>query len=642
MSDEKYRVFLSYRGNSDGLEFEERLYDHLLADPFSKERYGNIFFSPRTAGLGDNFKLGIPDYTNDVPFFVLPLTPGFFDDFYVKGRNTVDENSITYKEITEALKAGCRFIKIVFDGYDEGKEKDLLIKLFGSVSERITCSIKKAYSKKKEEELFEEIEKVLTRDDFKATGVKDLLCNLVPNVQLSFKKDTENKTEFPFYQKLYDVKRITFLNLASTSIISGIDIASIYDDSDKLKRWFELNVVRGRIEANIVITDPHSTAAQDAALYKMNPAGLNKNKDDIILHNMNKLYQFMQKYPSAKLNVYLTKIALPYSIMMTEHQNPENNHIKVDLYSAALDDDAIRPSFYLLQSNKETHCLYSFFENNTKRIMNEYSKKIGKHCEISWLLEKSIIHRGVINSEVLPHTSKAYHECIKAKSPMEVDLLQLNDERIIVGRSDQILPFEHSAKLSDLKYSELKDINNKLKENAILTLREFLDLVDGKVPLLLEIKSNEKSKTKELYKYVNNVLSELRNYADRRTPFSGKKDEKEYLFAIHSANPYALQIVKEVDCTIPCGIISTDFVRYEKEIGKKICRMHEKLNYKDIIDPDFICCDINYLEKGIAKNKCEELGIPLIAWTIHNKKENDIADDYGVDNVIIEGAKEYI
>ena len=48
MSLKEWRIFLSYRGNTEGKEFSERLYNYLTEDPMSKDKYGDIFYSPVT------------------------------------------------------------------------------------------------------------------------------------------------------------------------------------------------------------------------------------------------------------------------------------------------------------------------------------------------------------------------------------------------------------------------------------------------------------------------------------------------------------------------------------------------------------------------------------------------------------------
>ena len=76
-----YRVFLSYRGKSDGKQFCSDLYDALTSHPGYRKKYGEIYFSPISEPTS-NYKLDIPRYMKKVEQFVMPLTQNFWDDFW--------------------------------------------------------------------------------------------------------------------------------------------------------------------------------------------------------------------------------------------------------------------------------------------------------------------------------------------------------------------------------------------------------------------------------------------------------------------------------------------------------------------------------------------------------------------------------
>ena len=645
MNEKECRVFLSYRGNSEGKAFCERLYSFLKSDPAWEQIYGEIFYSPQSAKLGHNFKKDLKTIMRSVKFFVMPLTQGYYDDFMEKNKRRPNDNSITYHEIHAALEAGSRFICIGFPGCDVESDS-LLKKLFGKDFDRITCSIRRQYDPEKEKELFLEISDSILRDDYNVTGMADIMKNCSPNVFMSFKEDTEEKVAFPFYQKLYDVKKITLLNYASTSFVSGMDIASIYEESDFLKRWFSYHLIKGDIEADIVLTAPHSSAAYDAALYKMYPDGLTKNTSDIILHNLNTLFRFKRTNPEAKLNVYLTQIALPYGVMMTEHRDPKNNHIKADLYAAVTGDDGRRPSFYLMKQDATTKALYVFFRENVKRIMREYSFPFNGHPDVSWLLnkEKPIIHRAVIRGDMLPHSRRSYDACIGGKYPVEVDLLQMRDGTIIVARDDfDLRPYGIDKRLSEFDCRDLRDLNSQMEPDRILTLDEFLEYIGGKIPLLIEIKTDGKEMTPQLENYTDKIVKKLQQYADQYCHrFSLEYASTGTGLAVHSADPNVLQRIKTLDCTIPCGIITRDFSDIKEEVGEEFCQMHAMGSYTEIVAPDFISCDVNYLQSGPAMDLCEKLQIPLLGWTVRDGESQHISEDYNCSNMIIEGRKSYL
>lgn len=643
MIGKDWRIFISYRGQTEGEDFARRLYKYLIGNPSHENMYGGVFFSLITSKPGDNYDIGIPDIMRQVEFFVMPLTDAYFADFWDEENNCPDKHSIIYKEIQAAIAVNSKFICVGFPGFTV--DEALLNKLFGEDANRISCSILLDYDLKHEEELMRQIGDAMVRRDYNVRGMADFLKDTVPNVWMSFKRDTENGEKFPFYQQLHDVKRITLLNYASSSFITGIDTASIYQECDYLKRWFIYNLGNGNIEANIILTDPHSSAAQDAALYKMYPVGLNVGKDNIISHNLNQLFHFMENNPSAKLHIYLTHIALPYGIIMTEHIDSANNYMKVDLYSAVTNDDGKRPSFFLQQDKRETAELYSFFEDNVRFIMNTHAYAFNGHPRFSWLLDKHIIHRGMIRSGFQPHTKSAFEACLEAKYPVEVDLLALRDGTIIVGRDDHdIAQYGFEGVLSGLTVSDLRNLNRKAGPDKMLTFQEFLDLIGGRIPLLIEIKTGDGVLDQQCEKYVSRIASMLRQYSMRCLSVfcsDPSYDQYDQCVAVHSSNPYVLRLIKDQNCMIPCGIISADFSYLGDQVSKEFCKMHETAAFMDILTPDFISYRVENLWNNTARTICEQQHIPLLGWTIKDEETQNTAKDYCCNNIIIEGAKTY-
>lgn len=640
MKNNNWRIFLSYRTcNSLSFNVMERLFEYLHRNPMHKKLYGNIYFAPETSQPGTNHMLDIPDIMKNVKFFVIPLTKDYFNDFWDQKNNRPNKESITYCEINNAIKVNCRFICINFP--DSNTDSNLYKKLFNDNAEIIGCVQQEPYVAEQEEELFRKIGDAMLATDYEPFNMKQMLRKapaMKKNIALGFKSDTENSNYFPFFERLYGLRKLSLLNFAASSFISGIDIATIYKESDDLKRYFQYSITKGDTEAEIIINDPHSFAAQDAADYKMNPSGSKLPPNQIILHNLNTLYAFLKKNPQIKIQVYLTDIALPYGIMKADFRNTDKNYIKIDLYSPLPQEDSRRPSFYILQSDAASLPMYRFFEGNLDSVKNIAQRFTVKQA-VPWLLRKHIIHKGMFDSSCLPHRKKSFEKCVEQSYPMEVDLLFLKSGEVIVGRDDEdVSEYTGGKKLSELTLSEFKKLNRKISDNKILTLEEFLELIGGRISLLLEIKTQEKEPTEQMYKYVEKTVSAVikyikENYGKLRTGKNG--------IAIHSANPYVLAAVKAIDCMIPCGIISTDFGRIRQEVGDKFYTMHKQCDFFNIVCPDFISYDIRYLGNGSAAKMREDHNIPILGWTVRNSNDQLDADDYGCNNIIIEGAADY-
>lgn len=639
MFNYSFRVFISYRGCSEGEAFGHKLYEYMTNDPTHEKRYGRIYFAPITQDPDVNFKKEVANLMQDVEYFIMPLSQNYYSGFWNQEKDCPNEDSITYQEIKEAIARNCRFICITFPDFT--LDEMLLKKLFGEHADELLCLAPLKYSIEEEQAIFKKLCDVLDLKGKNLLGLSHLLHSIEPNVFLSFKKETEDPAKFPFYETLYGVKRITLVNIASSTFISGSDIASTYKEHDPLKQWFDHHLCNGDIEVNIVLNNPHSHAAQDAALYKMYPAGLSTPKDEIILRNMNKLFQFTKRVPSARLNIYLTDIVLPYGLMIMEYENAKNNHIKVDLYSPVISDDKMRPSFYLLQHNPNTAMSYSFFEENAKFIMKNHSFAFKGMPPVSWLLEKPFAHRGVVKTGLLAHTQEAYDACLIEKHPIEADLIILKDGAVVVGRREQQLAFGGVRKLlSDCSLKDLREYNTLAGSKRIFTLAELLDYVGGKVPLLLEIKTDHlqtSAPTKQKEILTKQIFNIVKNYMKSSFCFHRTADGiSSHRIAFHSADPFVLKTLKELDCTLPCGIISMDFSKISERVGEPFVHMHAAHEYVEFFSPDFVSYCVQDLNDMTMKNFCEERKIPLLGWTVTNETEKITAFDYGCQNIIVE------
>ena len=647
---EEYRIFISYRSKSDGVEFADVLYKHMKNEPFSDKLFGNIYYSPMVKVFG-NYKNDIPEIMENIEYFVVPLTGNFFAGFIDRVGDSQSEFVITFRELLEALKkkrankASIHFICITFPDYHS--DTVLLRKLFQEDADFILCAKTIPYDIENPVNTFRQIADQCVRRnlDFSAYEIIKKAPFSSPNVFLSFKGDTEDTGKYPLFEKFHDVERITLLNYASTTFVSGVEVAGVYEKLDMLKRFFMRRLQDGSISVDMILTDPHSPAAQDAADYKMFPKDLDIPKEQIIIHNLNTLFQFKRENPNARIEIHLTQIALPYGVMSTQHKNRHNNHMKIDIYAARPSDDTRRPSFYLLQDDEATSALYSSFLSNIYRIKDNSFDFSNGRPDFSWLYSKEIIHQGLLDSKLVPHTKGAYEACIEHRYPIEVDLLRLSDGVIIVCRNDHdIKKYGFSEKLSECNRTKLSQINKKApKDERILRLEEFCDLISDHIPVLFEIKVDSNDSEEEIKAYVADVVMKLRlNFRRSLVRVGGKIKRYIQRFAIHSSSPIAIQCVKKLDCMIPCGIISTDFSQYEG-LSSDFVEIHRTAKFMEIARPDFLCYDIRYMENGIGRRECDKAGIPLFAWTIKSQEDEYAATSvYECDGMIIEGRPTFI
>ena len=237
--------------------------------------------------------------------------------------------------------------------------------------------------------------------------------------------------------------------------------------------------------------------------------------------------------------------------------------------------------------------------------------------DFSWLLDKPIAHRGFWGQGegdqpfCAENSLTAYQRAIDKGYNIEIDVHLMKDDDFAVfhdGTTTRVCGVK--AKVKDMTKADLKNYHLSNTQDTIPTLREVLDLVDGKVGLLIEMKdfTNKNDCCKKLYDYLKD--------------YKGK-------YAIQSFNITvgggALGWWRKNTEGVPIGILS--------------CRpLHLMLpSWKDVIKPDFYAFDIKGLPvKYIEKERRTE-GVKLLSWTIRTQEAFDKATKkVKVDNIIFD------
>ena len=234
----------------------------------------------------------------------------------------------------------------------------------------------------------------------------------------------------------------------------------------------------------------------------------------------------------------------------------------------------------------------------------------------SWVVNKPIAHRGLHNNKDIVENSKSsFENAIENNFSIELDVRATKDDVPIIFHDDKLSRLTGAkGYVSNSNYDEIKDLKLLSTDDNILTLEDALKLVDGRVPLLIEIKNNFKVGALE-----KNVLKLLKDY----------KGE----FAIQSFNYQTVEWFKNNAPHILRGLLASFY------IGEKVdfsYRWHSKrLTYVPVCEPHFIHYDIKNLPNRFVKKK-EIKKLPLLAYTIKSEKEYYKALKK-CDNVVFEG-----
>lgn len=231
--------------------------------------------------------------------------------------------------------------------------------------------------------------------------------------------------------------------------------------------------------------------------------------------------------------------------------------------------------------------------------------RINKDC---FLFNKPIAHRGLWNENIVENSLLAYQNAVEHGYPIEIDLYSTTDNEIVCFHDDTLSRMTgKDGFIYDKTLSELKELSLKNSGQKIPTLKEVLNLVSGKVPLLIEFKDQPNKN------YISIAVKILKEY---------KGD-----FAVQSFNPLYLLKIKKLAPEFIIGILGTNTPPKERSFLTKFIVKNLSLNF--LIKPDFI----SYNYKGLPiKNP---FNLPLLAWTIRDNEQATKALTFA-DNIIFE------
>ena len=224
----------------------------------------------------------------------------------------------------------------------------------------------------------------------------------------------------------------------------------------------------------------------------------------------------------------------------------------------------------------------------------------------SWVLTRPIAHRGLHNETVGENSMGAFKNSIEKGYPIEMDI-QLSKDGVLLCFHDDSLERVCGKKgyINDFTFEELKELKILNTDEGIPTFEEFLKEVNGKVPLLIEIKGQ---RSKE-YDIALKTVEALKGY----------KGE----FVIQSFDPRIMHKVRKYAPSIIRGQLACKPERKSLPLIKYLVVKHMLLNC--LSKPDFIHYCIK--DMPIKTNK------PTICWTVRTKEELALARKYGVNFV---------
>ncbi len=236
---------------------------------------------------------------------------------------------------------------------------------------------------------------------------------------------------------------------------------------------------------------------------------------------------------------------------------------------------------------------------------------------LDWLTKRPIAHRGLHDpSNGRPENSlAAFKAAIEHNYIIEMDVRLSADGRVVVFHDDTLGRMtRQTGPVAAASWEQLKTLRLSGSDQHIPLLEDALDLVDGKAPLLVEIKNA------------------LRQVGDLERQAWRLLRKYKHTYAVQSFNPYSLRWFRKYAPAVIRGQLSGDFRDIKLALHRKMILKHFGLNY--ISRPHFINYDINVLPNKIVK-RLRRKGKLVLGWTARSPEEYQRALRY-CDNIVFE------
>jgi len=213
--------------------------------------------------------------------------------------------------------------------------------------------------------------------------------------------------------------------------------------------------------------------------------------------------------------------------------------------------------------------------------------------KLAWLTERPVAHRGYhdMNKEVWENTLSAFSRAIEAGFAIECDLHYASDGVPVVFHDDDLqrvcnLPGEVRERTS----AELGLLSVGGTRDKIPTLKQLLQLCDGKVPLVLELKGREGDDEG----FAESVLEVLEGYKGH--------------VALMSFDHWLLKDLKSLESPYPVGLTA------EGNKPETFFQHDEAMH----LGLDFISYFYGHLPNPFVTAQ-RQRGIPVITWTVRDE-----------------------
>lgn len=244
-------------------------------------------------------------------------------------------------------------------------------------------------------------------------------------------------------------------------------------------------------------------------------------------------------------------------------------------------------------------------------------------ARLDWLFERPIAHRGLHDRAigVVENTPSAVARAVEHGFGVEIDVQISADGEAVVFHDDTLDRLtEASGPVDALPLAELRKIPFRETADRIWTLDECLDLMGGRTPLTVEIKS--------LFSADMRLAARV---ADRLTARGGP-------VAAKSFDPRVVKTLRHAAPAVPRGVIGEAFENSDPHwsfLSSARRFAARNLLHVPLTRPDFLSWHVRDLPRR-SVSLARAAGLPVMTWTVRTPEDQARAGLHA-DQMVFEG-----
>jgi glycerophosphoryl diester phosphodiesterase len=239
-----------------------------------------------------------------------------------------------------------------------------------------------------------------------------------------------------------------------------------------------------------------------------------------------------------------------------------------------------------------------------------------------WLTARPIAHRGYhdVTAGRIENTLPAAEAAVAHRFAIECDLQRTADDEVVVFHDDTLDRMtDLSGPIEARTLAELRAARFKEGDATIPTLSDLLDLVDGRVPLIIELKSR--------------FTGDRRLEAATATILGGYSGAA----AVMSFDPASMIAMRRLAPNLPRGMLGDGFATRDWPMIPLPARIANAMYaMAPAVMPTFISHGVHALPSSAPLALRHFFRLPLITWTVRTPEDRATAAAWA-DQITFEG-----